>query len=93
VAGFGCVIGIPPATPNIPTNKGIKMRSRYRVEMYDEIKANDITIYLDENLDRQTLSKIVYSYLPKFIGNVKSYVYDEKNKRKTVAAYYPIGSR
>jgi hypothetical protein len=49
------------------------MRSRYRIEMYDEIKSNDLTIYSDENVEREALSKILFSYLPKFNGNVKAY--------------------
>jgi hypothetical protein len=75
----------------IPTNKGNKMRSRYRIEIYDEVKSNDLTIYSDENLDRQALSQIVFSYLPKFKGNVRAYVFDQNKKIKTSAAFYPMG--
>jgi hypothetical protein len=66
------------------------MRSRYRIEMYDEIKSNDLTIYSDENVEREALSKILFSYLPKFNGNVKAYVYDQVKKKKTSAAFYPM---
>ena len=69
------------------------MRSRYRIEMYDEIKSNDLTIYSDENVEREALSKILFSYLPKFKGNVKAYVYDQIKKKKTAAAFYPMDSR
>lgn len=69
------------------------MRSRYRIEMYDEIKSNDLTIYSDENIEREALSKILFSYLPKFKGNVKAYVYDQTKKKKTSAAFYPMDSR
>jgi hypothetical protein len=67
------------------------MRSRYRVEIYDEIKSNDLTIYSDENLDRQALSQIVFSHLNKFKGNVRAYVFDQNKKIKTSAAFYPMG--
>ena len=66
------------------------MQERYRIEIYDDIKANDITIYSNENLDRLALSQLVFSYLPKFKGNVRSYIYDNKNKRKTAASFYPM---
>jgi hypothetical protein len=66
---------------------------RYRIEIYDEIKSNDLTIYSDENIEREGLSKIVFSYLPKFNGNVKAYVYDQIKKKKTAASYYPMDAR
>jgi hypothetical protein len=44
---------------------------RYRIEIYDEVKANDLTIYSDENIERDGLSKIVFSHLPKFNGMIK----------------------
>ena len=69
------------------------MRSRYRIEIYDEVKLNDLTIYSDENLDRQALSQVVFSYLPKFKGNVRAYVFDQNKKIKTAAAFYPMGYR
>lgn len=64
---------------------------RYRVEIYDEIKSNDLTIYLNENLDRQALSQMVFSYLPRFKGNVRAYVFDQNKKIKTAASFYPMG--
>jgi hypothetical protein len=66
------------------------MRSRYRIEIYDEIKSNDLTIYSDENLEREALSQMVFSYLNKFNGNVKAYVYDHVKKKKTAASFYPM---
>ena len=67
------------------------MRNRYRIEMYDEIKSNDLTIYSDENLDRQALSQVLFSYLPRFKGNAKAYVFDQQKKIKTSASFYPMG--
>ena len=64
------------------------MRSRYRIEIYDQVKSNDLTIYSDENLDRQVLSQIVFSYLPKFKGNVRAYVFDQNKKIKTKTNKY-----
>ena len=66
---------------------------RYRVEIYDEIKSNDLTIYSDEKLEREVLSKIVFSNLPKFKGNVKAYVFDEVSKKKISASFYPMDVR
>jgi hypothetical protein len=66
---------------------------RYRIEIYDEVKSNDLTIYSDENIEREGLSKIVFSYLPKFNGNVKAYVYDQIKKKKTAASFYPMDVR
>ena len=69
------------------------MKNRYRVEIYDENKLNDLTIYSEQGVDQENFRQMVFSYLPKFQGNVKAYVYDELNKRKTVALYYPVDSR
>jgi hypothetical protein len=66
---------------------------RYRVEIYDEVKSNDLTIYSDEKLERDVLSKIVFSNLPKFNGNVKAYVFDEVSKKKIAASFYPMDVR
>ena len=66
------------------------MQERYRIEIYDDIKANDITIYSNQNIDRLTLSQLVFSYLPKFKGNVRSYIYDNKDRKKIAASFYPM---
>ena len=51
--------------------------------MYDEVKANDLTIYSDEGYDNESLKQLVFSNLKKFDGNVKAFVYDQTNKKKT----------
>ena len=66
---------------------------RYRVEIYDANKAHDLTIYSDEGYDNESLKELVFSNLKRFDGNVKAFVYDQQNKKKTSAAFYPIDSR
>jgi hypothetical protein len=63
---------------------------RFRIDIYDEVKANDIRIFSDEGLDKEGLSQLVWSNVDKFQGNVKAYVYDSLKKKKTMAVYYPM---
>ena len=63
---------------------------RFKIEMYDEVKANDLTMYSDEGYDKESLKELVFSNLKKFDGNVKAFVYDQKNKKKTSAAFFPM---
>jgi hypothetical protein len=65
------------------------MRNRYRVEIYDENKANDVTIYSDEGINKDHLTEIVFSNLNNFAGNVRAYVFDRLKKKKTTALYLP----
>ena len=65
------------------------MKNRFRVEIYDENKLNDLTIYSEQGVDKDYLTEIVFSNLSKFSGNVKAYVYDELKKKKTVALFLP----
>ena len=65
------------------------MKNRFRVEIYDENKLNDVTIYSEQGIDKEHLTEIVFSNLNKFSGNVKAYVYDELKKKKTVALFLP----
>lgn len=62
---------------------------RYRVEIYDANKAHDLTIYSDENLNRNSLTRIVKQNIDRFQGNVKAYVYDNNVNKKVFAAFYP----
>lgn len=66
------------------------MLNRFKIEMYDEVKANDLTIYSDEGYDNESLKELLFSNLKRFDGNVKAFVYDQKNKKKTSAAFYPM---
>jgi hypothetical protein len=62
---------------------------RYRVEIYDANKMNDVTIPSEVSLNRESLNNVVKKHLNKFQGNVIAYVYDTKQKRKTIAMYFP----
>ena len=66
------------------------MRNRYRVEIYDENKANDLTIYSDEGISREYLGELVFGNIRQFAGNIRAYVFDNKKKRKTLAIYLPM---
>ena len=61
------------------------MRNRYRIEIYDEVKANDLTIYSETNIDKEYLTELVFSNIRQFSGTIKAYVYDNLKKRKTTA--------
>lgn len=65
------------------------MRNRFRVEIYDANKANDITIYSEQGVDKEYLTELVFSNLTNFSSAIKAYVYDELKKKKTVAVYIP----
>ncbi len=61
------------------------MRNRFRIEIYDENKLNDLTLYSEQGVDKDYLTELVFSNLSQFSGKVKAYVYDELKKKKTVA--------
>jgi hypothetical protein len=62
---------------------------RYRVEIYDDIKANDLTIQSPTLVDKEYLTELVFSNLNKFSGNVKAFVYDNVKKKKVTALVLP----
>lgn len=66
------------------------MKNRYRVEIYDEVKENDLTLYSDEGVNKEYLTELVFSNLRRFSGNVRAYVYDNLKKKKTTALYLPM---
>lgn len=66
------------------------MRNRYRVEIYDENKNNDLTIYSEQGVTKEYLLELVYSNLLNFHGNVRAYVFDKVTKKKTTAVYLPM---
>ena len=68
------------------------MRNRYRIEVYDEDKNNDLTLFSDERIDKSHLTEIVFSNLARFRGSIKAYVFDNLKKQKTVALYLPSES-
>ncbi len=63
------------------------MKNRYRVEIYDENKANDLTIYSEQGVDKDYLTELVFSNLRKFDGTIRAYVYDNLKKKKTTALF------
>ena len=62
---------------------------RYRVEIYDDIKSNDLTIQSPTMVDKEYLTELVFSNLNKFSGNVKAFVYDNVKKKKVTALVLP----
>ena len=66
------------------------MKNRFRVEIYDENKNNDLTIYSEQGVDKEYLTELVFSNLRRFSGNVRAYVYDQLKKKKTTAVYLPM---
>ena len=53
------------------------MKNRFRVEIYDEVKSNDLTIYSEQGIDKEHLVELVYSNMANFDGNVKAFVFDK----------------
>ena len=66
------------------------MANRYRVEIYDANKANDVTIYSEQGVDREYLNELVFSNLRRFNGTIRAYVYDNLKKKKTTALLLPV---
>ena len=65
------------------------MKNRYRVEIYDENKLNDVTIYSEQGVDKDYLTELVFSNLRNFNGTVRAYVYDNLKKKKITALLLP----
>jgi hypothetical protein len=63
---------------------------RYRVEIYDDIKSNDLTINTDTFTDVTSLRNYMYKNINKFSTKVRAYVYDNDQKKKVVAAFLPM---
>lgn len=61
------------------------MKNRFRVEIYDANKLNDLTIYSDSGVDKEYLTELVISNIRQFSGQVKAYVFDRLKKKKTTA--------
>ena len=66
------------------------MKNRFRVEIFDENKANDITIHSEQGVDKEYLTELVYSSINSFSGNIKAYVFDNLKKNKTTAMFLPM---
>ena len=65
------------------------MKNRFRVEIYDENKLNDVTIYSEQGVDKEYLTELAFSNRSNFFGDVRAYVYDTLKKTKTTALYLP----
>ena len=63
------------------------MANRFRVEIYDADKNNDITIYSDQGVDIEYLTELVFSNIRNFSGRVNAYVFDNVKKKKTTAMF------
>ena len=66
------------------------MKNRYRVEIYDENKLNDLTISSEQGVDKEYLTELVFSNLRRFNGTIRAYVYDNLKKKKTTALLLPV---
>jgi hypothetical protein len=79
----------PNCSPfGVTTNKGNTMANRFRVEIYDANKMNDITIYSDQGVDKEYLTELVFSNIRNFSGRVNAYVFDNVKKKKTTALFF-----
>ena len=63
------------------------MKNRFRIEIYDANKLNDLTIYSEQGVDKEYLTEIVFSNLRRFSGKVNAYVFDNQKKIKTTAMF------
>jgi len=72
----------------VTTNKGNKMKNRFRVEIYDANKLNDLTIYSDSGVDKEYLTELVISNIKQFSGRVNAYAYDAQKKKKITAMFF-----
>jgi len=63
------------------------MKNRFRIEIYDANKANDLTLYSEQGVDREYLNELVFSNLRRFNGRVNAYVFDNLKKKKVTAMF------
>lgn len=63
------------------------MFGKYRIEIYDDVKSHDLTLYSETNVDRDDLSYLVYSNIKQFSGKVRAYAVDVKTKKKVAAMF------
>ena len=64
------------------------MANRFRVEIYDANKLNDVTIFSDQGVDKEYLTELVFSNIRNFSGRVNAYVFDNVKKKKTTALFF-----
>jgi len=63
------------------------MANRYRVEIYDANKLNDVTIYSEQGVDKEYLTELVFSNIRNFSGKINAYVFDNVKKKKITAMF------
>ena len=63
------------------------MANRFRIEIYDANKQNDLTIFSEQGIDKEYLTELVFSNLRRFNGTVRAYVFDSLKKKKTTAMF------
>lgn len=63
------------------------MANRFRIEIYDANKANDVTLYSEQGVDKEYLTEMVFSNLSKFYGQVNAYVFDNVKNKKITAMF------
>ena len=63
------------------------MANRYRVEIYDANKLNDVTIYSEQGVDKEYLTELVFSNIRNFSGTINAYVFDNVKKKKITAMF------
>ena len=51
------------------------MAERFRVEIYDANKQNDLTIYSEQGVDKEYLTELVFSNIRNFSGKINAYVF------------------
>ena len=63
------------------------MANRFRVEIYDANKLNDVTIYSEQGVDKEYLTELVFSNMKNFSGKINAKVFDNVKKKKTTAMF------
>jgi hypothetical protein len=66
------------------------MRNRFRIEIYDDNKSNDITLFSDDGISREYLSELMFGNIRHFSGQLRAYVFDTKKKKKVLALFLPM---
>jgi len=66
------------------------MNNRFRIEIYDDVKSNDITLFSQNRVDRDLLNEHVFSNIRNFSSTVRAYVFDNVTKKKVAAMFLPM---
>lgn len=63
------------------------MNNRFRIEIYDANKLNDVTLYSEQGVDKEYLTELVFSNIKQFAGKINAYVFDNVKKKKVTAMF------